>query len=415
MTDIGLQEFETALQDALNHLYDPAYQPAETLCAVLGCEPAAGAVPAQAAIVQAISALKPGPDAPATARGWRLYDVLACRYLQKMTQEEAAERLAITPRHLRREQTEAVSVLARHLWAAAAARGVPAIHPPVEAEPADWPAQLKQELGALQRSAAGSAADVEEALRGVVSLLSALASRSGGALRLGTVAPGLRVALPPAGLRQLLVGSLTAWLRHRATADIELSATRVGDRVVIALAGGAPPEALAEDALTRELLDAYGGTVEQCALDDRSLTCITLPGAAAVKVLAVDDNADLAHFYRRYVQGTRYEIVWLPDGSRLFEVVEETQPDVVVLDVMLPGMDGWELLAHLREHPLTRDLPVVVCSVVRAEELALSLGARAYVPKPVRRQEFIQALDYVLGSPTLSEAPAPPQRSAASR
>jgi len=61
----------------------------------------------------------------------------------------------------------------------------------------------------------------------------------------------------------------------------------------------------------------------------------------------------------------------------------------------LPDIDGWELLTNLREHPATRSLPVIVCSVVREEELALALGAARYVPKPVRRQEFIQALDQV--------------------
>jgi len=59
---------------------------------------------------------------------------------------------------------------------------------------------------------------------------------------------------------------------------------------------------------------------------------------------------------------------------------------------MLPDVDGWELLTHLHQHPATRHIPVLVCTVVHAEELARALGAAAYLAKPVRRAEFIEAL-----------------------
>ena len=65
---------------------------------------------------------------------------------------------------------------------------------------------------------------------------------------------------------------------------------------------------------------------------------------------------------------------------------------------MLPDMDGWELLAHLYEHPATRAIPIVVCSVIREEELALELGAAVYVPKPVRHGDLLAALDQALAT-----------------
>ena len=63
---------------------------------------------------------------------------------------------------------------------------------------------------------------------------------------------------------------------------------------------------------------------------------------------------------------------------------------------MLPDIDGWELLAQFHEHPLSRSIPIVVCSVVREEELAFALGATVCITKPVRRREFTQALDQAL-------------------
>jgi CheY-like chemotaxis protein len=175
-----------------------------------------------------------------------------------------------------------------------------------------------------------------------------------------------------------------------------LGAEQVGDQVKITLTGhGQTIGTLPDDALVRELLDMYGGSAELDADANRLSLDIRLPLAARIKVLVVDDNPDLIHFYQRYVQGTRYQIVPLAEGARTLETIEATRPNVIVLDVMLPDIDGWELLTSLREHPATRSLPIIICSVVREEELALALGAARYIAKPVRRQEFVQALDQV--------------------
>jgi CheY-like chemotaxis protein len=74
-------------------------------------------------------------------------------------------------------------------------------------------------------------------------------------------------------------------------------------------------------------------------------------------------------------------------------MVKTSPPDVIVLDVMLPDVDGWKLLMELHEDPVTRPIPIVVCSVIREEELAYSLGAAAYLSKPVDPRAFIQVLE----------------------
>ena len=111
----------------------------------------------------------------------------------------------------------------------------------------------------------------------------------------------------------------------------------------------------------------------------------------------VDDNQDLVHFFRLYTANTPYHITHLLAGEQLFEQIPTIKPDIIVLDVLLPGRDGWELLSYLRSHAETRSIPVIVCSVVKREALALALGAALYLPKPVRRRQFIQALDQLWG------------------
>ncbi len=384
------QEFERDLQDILNHLYDPAYQPSDALLNVLGGDP-------QAATLQAIGELEPAPQVPRAARSWRIYEVLSWRYLHKLTQEETAERLGITPRHLRREQAEAVHALAQSLWQARSAHPAEAPQRTTPVLAPDWLSQLKQELLSLQKSAPGSLADVEATIVSVVALVSPITAKRGVSIQVGQLQRGVMASIHPSGLRQLLVHSITEWSRLLPSGQIELGAEQVGDQVQITLTGqGQTVGTLPDDALIHELLDMYGGSAELRAEGNRLSLDIRLPLAARIKVLVVDDNPDLIHFYQRYVQGTRYQIVPLAEGARTLETIEATRPNVIVLDVMLPDIDGWELLTHLREHPATRSLPIIICSVVREEELALALGATRYIAKPVRRQEFVQALDQVL-------------------
>ena len=70
-----------------------------------------------------------------------------------------------------------------------------------------------------------------------------------------------------------------------------------------------------------------------------------------------------------------------------------------MLDVMLPGIDGWELLGRLREHPRTRNVPVVISTILPQEQLALALGAAAFLRKPINRETLLSSLDRLLIRP----------------
>jgi CheY-like chemotaxis protein len=197
-----------------------------------------------------------------------------------------------------------------------------------------------------------------------------------------------------AGLRQLLVRAITEWSRHLSAGTIAPDAYAQAEQIHIEIHGDRTPiDHLREDPLMRELLAKYGGALEIDHREDQTILTVALPAAPQIRVLVVDDNEDLLHFYRRYLQDTRYQISALTDGSQIIETVESVQPDVIILDVMLPDTDGWELLTNLRQHLLGRTIPILICSVIQEEELALALGATGYLAKPVRRAALIAALD----------------------
>ncbi|MBI3959433.1 MAG: response regulator [Chloroflexi bacterium] len=390
----GYETFLDELQSALNHLNDPAFQPAPSLCQRLGIS--AGLPDWAEPLRQAIHCLQPPPTAPAQSRSHRLYQLLLQRYIHNETQDRTAEQLHITPRHLRREQNDAVQALARLLWEQPSPSTV--APSPAETPQSEWSAQLRQELTALQKGAPSGTADVGETIQRVVELLAPVQQKAGVVLRVGLLPPGLAVAVQSTGLRQLLVRILTEWSRHLSVGEIDISAEREGEQVRIHLTGSpAAMEQMPDDPLLQELLSQFGGSVQVEQKETTTHLTLSLAAAPPIRVLVVDDNEDLLHFYRRYVANTRYQILSLTDGDLLFETLEEVRPDAVVLDVMLPTADGWELLTHLRQHPLGRTLPILVCSVIQEEELARALGASGYIRKPVGRSRLLRALDAALG------------------
>jgi CheY-like chemotaxis protein len=130
-------------------------------------------------------------------------------------------------------------------------------------------------------------------------------------------------------------------------------------------------------------------TIDQVSFD----ATVTLPELEQWPVLAIDDNADTLQLLERYTSGTRYRLVGTQDPERALALAEQILPQLIVLDVMMPQTDGWRVLSQLRQHPLTSSIPVIVCTILAQEALALSLGASAFVRKPVTRQEFLTALD----------------------
>ena len=388
------QEHEPHLREALSRLYDPAYQPSESLCALVNCGHPCSGERVRAAILEAIESLRPAPDTPPGAQAVRVYEILTLRYVRRLTQEETAQHLGISARYLRRQQRLAIGVLAERLRLHQGRTAAPPSSPADE-----WRQQVRHELALLQGSAPGATADVGEVLTGIVELARPLAARYHIALRQTPVAANLGAAIPASSLRQATLGCLTELARHVPHGEIEVAAAQEGGHVQITITGSpasGPQPTL--DYLIQELLAMHGGSFQVHVQGNRVKCRLELPSTDRVTVLVIDDNPDLVHLYKRYVEGTRYQIVSASEGERNLEAIAARTPDIVVLDLMLPDADGWELLVHLHEHPATRSIPVVVCSVVRAEELSLALGAAVHVSKPVGPQQFLQALEQALAS-----------------
>ncbi len=115
-----------------------------------------------------------------------------------------------------------------------------------------------------------------------------------------------------------------------------------------------------------------------------------------VQVLVVEDDARLAEAMTHYLRHCGYEVRTVGDGLTALVQISESPPDLVVLDLMLPGIDGWEVLRRLR--PVSR-VPIIILTARTNEEdrvTGLKLGADDYVPKPFSMKELEARIQAVL-------------------
>jgi CheY-like chemotaxis protein len=406
---IESEQLRAELHEALLHLFDPDYAPPDLLRVVLGCSPDAAAGTVQTAIIRAIKLVCPAPEGEGEGRVGRACSLLHHRFVMGLTQEETADRLRLSVRHVGRVQREATHILSRRLWERYCGRDGESVTPSrararaastVSSDDAtpDWRAQLAADIASLRSGAPGATSCPEKAIQEALLLGQVLADRDVRVEGADTVSAGEIAAIHPTALRQVLITTMGLLGQQLVGSRIDIRASTDADRVIVELAGEIDPRGELPDlSLQEEILAPFGATIDALAHEGTLAFRIALRRAGDVRVLVIDDNPDMLYFYGRCTRGTRYRVVHEDRGTQAFQAIEAHAPSIVVLDIMLPDIDGWQLLSQLHQHHATRHIPVVVCSVIRERELALALGAAGFLPKPFTHRQFCQVLDEVVG------------------
>lgn len=119
------------------------------------------------------------------------------------------------------------------------------------------------------------------------------------------------------------------------------------------------------------------------------------------KVLVVDDLATELEIICRILQEAGISVERASDGDEAIARIQESPPDLVVLDVVMPRMNGFEVVRELRENPKTKHLPVVFCSQKNTEIdkiWGMDMGADAYITKPFDPQQLINIVKKLMGN-----------------
>jgi two-component system, OmpR family, KDP operon response regulator KdpE len=120
-----------------------------------------------------------------------------------------------------------------------------------------------------------------------------------------------------------------------------------------------------------------------------------------VRVLVVDDQDDIRTLLRVALGGEGIAVSEAASGDEALNTLDVSVPDLVVLDIQMPVIDGWEVLEKIRERPATKDLAVIVCTVKASQsdaERGWRLGCDGYVTKPFMMDRLIGEVRRVAGS-----------------
>ena len=117
------------------------------------------------------------------------------------------------------------------------------------------------------------------------------------------------------------------------------------------------------------------------------------------RVLLVDDDQKLLKLVKEYLEGYGFPVLTLPDGSAVMKTIAEQSPDIIILDIMLPGKDGLDILKEIRAQYA---LPVIMLTAKGEDAdriVGLELGADDYLPKPFNPRELLARVKAVLRRP----------------
>ncbi len=117
-------------------------------------------------------------------------------------------------------------------------------------------------------------------------------------------------------------------------------------------------------------------------------------------VLLAEDNEMNRDMLGRRLRRKGYEVVEAHDGEMAVSYVKKTMPDIVLMDLSMPVLDGWEATAMLREDDATRDIPIIALTAhaIRADrDRALEAGCDDVITKPFEFQELLDAIEHHIG------------------
>lgn len=384
--------FEGLVKDTVANLYDYAALESHPLLFSL-MKPPEGFSGSQSQYIrqiflEAIEQLRPdGREIQPSLPEWRPYLILHQRYVKGMSPSDLAAHLSISDRQLRRDHHRALSALTSILYARLY-EGQTA-----EIEPVD-------EAGLLSYDVHIESVPLQETIHDILKILRRRLESEGIALDLHLPQQPVNVPADRIILRQILISMLNSALHFAGKPELRAEAHLSANNVIFSVRCPLDPSTAAapeENALS--FVRHWAGQIS--AQFSRDIVpgevpaielALTMPRGGQPTILVIDDQEPAINLFRRFLSRSGYKIVGATRAGHAVEQARELQPVLITLDVMMPQMDGWEVLQALKLDDETRDIPVIICSAWQEPELARSLGAAGFLKKPVTQKDLLEAL-----------------------
>ena len=372
-------------RDALERIYDVAHLE-HSLQAIPSSLRLSNAQELQAKLFIQIKQLKPSSAVPPSSLAWRVYNALELRYVRAMTQIEAASELNISLRQLRREQDRGIEAIAILTFSPVCVPEPNGSSMVARATPVDTQVLAAGENEFMR---------LDDLIRSVFDLIDPLLHAKDVHLIVSLPSPTPVFWNNRVVIRQLLIMSVSWMIKQAEHENINILGEVQDGFVKLQFMRdhdlASPPEQ--EYVILQHMAREVGIDMRlSAACIDKQNLILTIPISNRQQVLMVDDNLDTVELTRRYLADSPFDLVAIHRSEDTIPKAQTLQPKCIVLDVMMPGRDGWEILALLKSHPDTMHIPVVVCSVLRNPELAFALGATAVLQRPHTAQQLLNIL-----------------------
>jgi CheY-like chemotaxis protein len=402
---VAASELIAHLRRALHHLYDPAELRRSPLLEMFGLpEPDDRVAALRKLLNNAINTITPDADTPAAANSRRYYELLTYRFVEQSSQREVAADMALSVRHLQRLEAAALQVLASQLADTYGLTLAPEDEPlpDVESDEAIQPPPTSQEIDFLQTAYPSELVSlsrlVDEATGTLAPLLQAQQLHV--TTDFDPTLPRVWAQLIP--LRQAMLHLLSLLAQAYPDGDLSVAGRRRPSDVLLLVEMTAPqplPQVTEGLPLVGQLVGSSKGAFTHSWDNGLFRGEIRLPVRELTPIAAVDDNKDALQLIDRFLVGTRYQFIGISSPSEVMETIANGKVAAVVLDIMLPDIDGWSLLARIRQSTFGQDLPVIISTILPQERLALMLGANAFLHKPFTKEQLLALLDRLIPSP----------------
>jgi CheY-like chemotaxis protein len=404
-------DFVQEVRSALAHLYDHAYLQNHPLALrLMDAHSQDGMTRAQRlrrTLLDCVEALRPQGIATRPDEA-RAYAVLAYRCVDGLSMPEIEARLSLSRRQAYREYSKGVEAVAGQLWDQLQSQ-LPADTTTVPTAATQRLVMAQAEVERLSKEVRIEPLSLSDVLEDVLRLLAPRLARTATEVTVAQPSSIPSVLADRTMLRQALVNLLSHALDAEAGAGeilIHVQPCTAGVQIEINANTGPADVRLAHHGVKREgvglavaqnLVEAQGGQVSLASPAAPWRVLLTLPSAASATVLVVDDNENLVALFQRYLGGHLVNVVGATSGADALQLATRQPPHAIILDVMMPHQDGWDLLQALQDDLATRSIPVIVCSVLNEPDLALDLGASDYLTKPVSQTALLSVLQRWLG------------------
>ncbi|HEX3049191.1 MAG TPA: response regulator [Aggregatilineaceae bacterium] len=351
-------------------------------------------------LLDVVEELYPGAAAPPFSKEWRRHRLMVLRYIEAMDPRAVAEQLNISRRQYYREHATALEAVADILWSRCDKSMLEAV-PASSRETSNSPSEAMQlELARINLNDAY--ADLGEVFEGAIAILGKMVQQN--AIQLDIDLPPVTpiTSIGHSVLRQVILGLLGYLIEKVNGTTLQLKATTGDTSVYLAMTTN--PLHLLDEAdfatqfvMFSEMLQLGHGSLRMLR-DETNRPVgfeLELPFEYDCIVLAVDDNEDTLALYKRFLTPNGYRIITAKSAQAGLTLTREVKPDIIILDLMMPEQDGWDLLQLLSNQVDTAHIPIVICSVLKQKQLALSLGAAAFLEKPFTEQILLETLERV--------------------